>query len=61
MGVEGVDVGEQRGHDGWHAWAQVLRGEAVEVPERRRRISFQMNARRPFNLMIYKIEKLNLL
>lgn len=57
MGVEGVDIGEQRGHDGWHARTQVLRGEAVEVPGRHRRIRFHTDARNMFDLVILRYKR----
>ena len=33
VGIEGVDVGQQCGHDRGHARAQVLGGQAVEMTE----------------------------
>lgn len=32
MRIEGVDVGQEGGHDGRHPGAQVLGGQTVEVP-----------------------------
>lgn len=36
MSVVGVDICQESGHASWHSGAQVLGGEAVEMPAERR-------------------------
>lgn len=31
VGVEGIDVGQQRAHHRWHPWQHVLRGQTGEM------------------------------